>query len=404
MAQFYLRPQWSITNPEEISTNMKHFLLESYKQGLLVYNQEIVYYLRKKLNKWQIEWKILETQLPQYGLRKCIANNNGEIYVSAAIGNLYHLELLPEEVKINSLYNNHENSIDFVILKGIKDECLIQLTTNHCLKAIEMFKYHLYSSLEIPDSNTIVAHNTGPYLMVGTTKGRIHFLNYTNIKEPFEITSIETDKSHPIGSLQLMDQYGVYRSIYYNFYLLKTDFTNQSFYEITDFEHITEKMGICQYFLAENNYIFMFINRNSRTELPHCEIMLCYQWLPLQKSIKRLEYELPHIYRDIGEIIATTKNIVEFFAVRLESNILDYLNFKMDSNELVIVHSVQTHHLCNINGITSSKNLLTWGVDGTYIHYRSHKKSPKAYGICQILQIKYRPRVVQKVLDCFNGK
>ncbi|KAM7361472.1 uncharacterized protein ACRADG_012161 isoform 2-T2 [Cochliomyia hominivorax] len=404
VAQFYLRPQWSTMAFKEENTVLKSFYLESYKQGLLVYNIEILYFLRKKSNKWHLEWSLFKNSLPSQGLRKCVSNTNGELYASATLGNLYHLDATMDDVALKPLTCNHENSVDFVVPKGIKEECLILLTTNHCLKAIELCKFAIYSKFIIPEANTIVAHNVGPYIMVGTKTGKLHFLNYSNIQEPFEILCLETDKSHAIGSLQLMDQLAVYGTIYYDFYLIKTDFAQQSFHEITPFEHNKENLGILQYFLTENNQIFMFINHETSIELPHCHKMLCYQWQPLEETLKRLEYELPRLYRDVGELIVTMKNIVEFVAVRLESNILDYLNFRSDTNELWIVYSIQTPHLSNINGIVSSRNLLTWGVDGTYIHYRSHKKSPKTYGICQILQIKYRPRVVRKVLDCFNVK
>ncbi|XP_065372162.1 uncharacterized protein LOC135964037 [Calliphora vicina] len=404
VAQFYLKPQWSVSDPKEICSSFKYFLLESYKQGLLVYSNEIVYYLRKKLNKWQCEWKLLKVSMPELGLRKCLANNNGEIYASAAIGNLYHLEVLNEEVRMKPINVDQENSIDFVVLKGVKEECLIQLTTKGSLKALQMSCYKQYSKIEIANANTLVAHNVGPFVMVGCSTGKLYFINYLNIREPLEMACIETSQGYPLGSLQLMDKLAVYRTIYYDFYLVKADFYDSKFYEIGPFEHITEKVGICQYFLAENNVIFMFINRDSSSLLPHCNIMSCYQWLADCKNIKLLEYQLPYTYRDVGEVIGLLKNIVEFFAVRLESNIVDYLQFKMDTNELVIVYSLQTNHLSSINGIVGSRNLLTWGVDGTYIHYRSHKKSAKLYAICQILQIKYRPRVVKKVVDCFNAK
>ncbi|XP_037807368.1 uncharacterized protein LOC119600860 [Lucilia sericata] len=403
VAQFHLKPQWSVTDPLEMSTQFKSFYLECHKQGLLVYSNEIVYYLRKKLSKWHCEWKLSHNIMPQKGLRKCISNSNGEIYASAAIGNLYHIEAT-EEVKLNPVNVYHENSIDFVLLKGVKEECLIQLTTDHAIKALQMSRYAEYSKFVVPFANTLVAHNLGPFIMVGTSRGKIHFLNYSNIKEPFQLSSIDTHQGYAIGSLQLMDQLAVYRTIYYDFYLLKTDFTHNSFYEIGPFQHISENDGICQYFLGENNRIFMFINRDSQIKLPHCNTLSCYHWLPESKKLNILEYQLPHTYRDVGEVTVPTKNIVEFFAIRLESNVMDYLQYKTDTNVLVLVHSIQTHHLSSINGIISSRNLLTWGVDGTYIHYRSHKKSPKPYGICQILQIKYRPRVVQKVLDCFNVK
>lgn len=405
MAQFSMKTQWSIMDPNEIQQSLRPFMIEYYRQGVIVYCGECAYYLRRKHNRMACVWKLFSNQLPQSVLSKCIANGgNGEIYCSSEFGNLYHMEVLSDNVSFNAILANNENNLDFVILNGSREDYLILLTTKHTLKAMDMSRYLVYSTFEIPDANAIFAHNASPSVIVGTTTGLLHFINYNNIREPEETSRMATEHNYPIVSVQLKDVLGVYRTVYNHFYLVQTDSNREKCYEICPIVNLNEKEGICKYFLADNNYIFIFVNQKTELVLPHCNALWCFQWLPVRSEIRRQDYQLPEIYRDVSAAVENQKDVFEFYAVRLESNIIDCLQLNRNESELSLVYRIQTVHLSNICGIVGSSNLMTWGVDGTYVHYRSHKKSSKPYGMCQVLQIKYRPRVVQKVVTCSNAK
>ncbi|XP_073845089.1 uncharacterized protein [Musca autumnalis] len=402
VAQFFLKPQWSLPASEETNPMPKQYLLCSHKQGLLVHCIEAIYHIRKKNNMWATEWQI--NNLVDKGIFKSISNGNGDIFVAAAVGNLYQIDTNGDQPDLHDVNTFNQNCIDFVIMKAVKEECLLQLTYGNKLRALDMGKLKVYSELGIPDANTIVGHNVGPYVIVGTNTGKLHFLNYANVLEPQEVGVIETDNGYAVGAIQLLDDMALYHNIYYDFYLVKADFVQNKFFEMAPIIQIPETINVCKFFLVDDQRSLIFINRDTDLQLPQSRELWSLLWNFKKKEIIRCEYKLPHAYRDVSDMMLSMKNIIEFFAVRLDTVIVDIFNLNAKTNELVLLTSISTHHLCSVNGISGSRNFLTWGMDGTYIHFRSHKKSPKPYAIGQMLQIKYRPRVVKKVLESFNGK
>ncbi|XP_019892935.1 uncharacterized protein LOC101891652 [Musca domestica] len=402
IAQFFLKPQWSIEPGDETTPVPKPYQVCSHRQGLLVYSSNAVYHIKKKINVWTTEWLI--TDPLNEGIFKIISNTNGDIFASAHVGNLYQIDTSTDQPELQDFYTFNQNAYDFVILKAVKEECLLQLTHGSTLRALEMGKINIFSELEIPNANTMADHNVGPYVIVGTTMGKLHFINYGNVQEPQEVGTIETENGYAVAGIQLVDDLALYHNIYYEFYLVKADFLENKFFEMAPLVKIPEAINVCKFFLGEYQRCFIFINRDDDLKLPHARELWTFSWNLKKREIKRHDYELPHAYRDITDSTVPMKDIVEFFGVRLESGTVDILNLKPKTNELLLVASVQTNHLCDINGISGSRYLLTWGMDGTYIHFRSHKKSTKPYAIGQMLQIKYRPRVVKKVMESLNAK
>lgn len=397
-----MKPQWSVGTSKHSNATPKKFCLCSHKQGLLVYCKDAIYYIRKRNNSWANEW-YLSTVAPG-GIFKMVSNAGGEVYATGAVGNIYHLESLGDSSSLNEFYTFNKNSIDFIVLKGIREECLIQLTTTCSLRAVDMDHIHIYSEITIPDANTIAAHNTAPYVVVGTTTGKLHFINYVDIREPKEVGSIQTENGFALGAIKFLENLAVYRNIYFDFLLVYADFAHSKFYELAPIVHIPDDIQVCHHFLGENNSVYIFLSREKDIQLPHATELWSFVWHPKKNEVTRREYRLLHTYRDVTIMAVPMKDTVEFIAARLESNVIDILHMVTSSQELILVSSLHTKHLCNINGIVGSRNLLTWAVDATVIHFRSHKKSQRAYAINQMLQIKYRPRVVKKVLDCFNAK
>ena len=396
--------QWSVTGSHESSHGMRLFQITNHRQGLIVYCSDSVYYLRRKGTRLNCTWKIFKNQLPPGDLCKCIMNGNGEVYCAEELGNLYHMEMLSDNVTFNTIHGENERNLDFIILKGIKEECIVMLTEKCTLKAVEMSRFLVYSIYHIPHASALYAHNVSPCIMVGTTTGMLHFINYTDVREPVEVCNIETIHNYPIMSLQFLDLLGIYRTAYNHFHLVKTDIAREHCYEIALIEHLDENIGICDYFMGDFNCIYMFINKNTDIILPHTNELWYFQWVPEKNKMKRLNYELPVIYRDVACPLDHNKTVTEFFAISLESNIIDCLHLRTDVEEFQLMQRIQTVHLSNITGIMNIRNLMTWGVDGIFLHFRSHRKSPKLYGICQVLQMKYRPKVVKKVNASYIGK
>ncbi|XP_061389538.1 uncharacterized protein LOC133324712 [Musca vetustissima] len=399
VGQFFLKPQWSVDNTEDAP---KQYQLSSHKQGLLVHCKDAIYYIKKKINVWTAEWIV--NDFLNIEIFKIISNINGDIFASGDLGNLYQFDTSNDQPVLTDLYTFNQNCIDFVILKAVKEECLVQLTYGNRLRAVEMDKINIYSELEIPDANTIVGHNVEPYVVVGTSTGKLHFLNYANVSEPQEVGVIETDNGYALAGIQLLDDVALYHNIYYDFYLVKADFQQNKFFEMAPLIKVPEAINVSKFFLSDGHRALMFVNRDEELKIPHARELWCFSWNLKKKEIIRHDYELPHAYRDISDVLVPAKDIVEFMGVRLESCIIDILNLNSKTNELLLLSSMQTPHLCNIIGISGARNLLTWGIDGTYVHFRTHKKSTKPYAIGQMLQNKYHPRVVQKVMESLNSK
>ncbi|XP_013105013.2 cilia- and flagella-associated protein 43 [Stomoxys calcitrans] len=400
IAQFFLKPQWSLDIVNDSNTVPKQFYICGHKQGLLVNCKDAVYYIRKKANFWLSEWQI--NDLPSSGLFKVISNIGGDIYASGPMGNLYQVEMAMDKATLVEFHMSHESVIDLVVIKTENKEFLLLLTSDNKLRALDLQHPILYSELEIPYGCAIAANNTDPYISVGTTTGTLHFLNYDNIGEPREVGVSETNNAHPLVSLQLLDSLALYRTIYDGFYLVHADFLKNKFYEMAHLVETPKDISVCKYFLGEESGAFVFVNRNKDIPLPHACEMWEFSVNRKRKDVTRQDYQLPHTYRDVTEVKVIGKDVMEFFAVRMDSSIIDIFNLKTNANELILTASIRTNHWCNISGIAKSTNLLTWGLDGTFIHHCSHKESQRPYGISEILQIKYQPSVVKKVVECSN--
>ncbi|XP_075168197.1 uncharacterized protein LOC142240373 [Haematobia irritans] len=402
IAQFYLKPQWSLNTLENSKAIAKQHKLCSHKQGLLVSCLEVIYYLRKKNNFWLIEWQV--QQLPLGGISKIVSNIGGDIFASDVIGNFYQLDVTTDNPSLTEVHMCHQNAIDFVVPNGIKEKCLLQLTKNGKLRALEMDCNRLYSEVEIPQASAICHHNKDPYVGVGTSEGRIHFLSYTNAAEPKVEAIVATDNASFIVSLLWMDNLVLYRNINDGFYLVHADFNNHKFYELALLEQIPDEVNVCKFFLGEENRACIFINRDENLKLPYANELWEYPINRKKKQVIQSNYELPHDYRSVSDMVISKKQILEFYAVRLGDSLIDILHLKIDTNELILLSSIRTNHWCNISGISGPKNLLTWGIYGTFIHHRSHKKSQKEFGVSEMMQINYQQGVVTKVMECYDKK
>lgn len=407
LTSFDLKKQWSLFGDSSLQDKVSEaYAIYAYKQGLLVLSTKLCYYICPKAKIWTTEWKVAIQSLDICTLA---LTPDGDIYAASTIGNLFHIEVNEEnQTSIKSIYDINALGDSFVILNGLKDECIIHLLRSNHVRVVEPAHGRILSTLYISDASSIKEHDQLPWLAVGTTTGKIHIINYERLRYPEELSSLQSDPDMMVQSIEFLNHTLLYHDNYLSFYLLDMDLTTGFLTRIGRVIHLRNPITLVGYFLAENNCAMLFLKREPITNelpIPMAKELWCYQWKPNSNVSTRYELNLPNVYRDLSRSPMHQKNIEEYYAVQIFSNTIDYLRYYTETNELHFLQSFRTHHICHVNGIAMSRNITTWGVDSCVTHMRFHKKAPgKVYAVSQCLHVKYRALMIDKAMECYNFK
>uniref|UniRef100_A0A1A9WH40 Cilia- and flagella-associated protein 43 n=1 Tax=Glossina brevipalpis TaxID=37001 RepID=A0A1A9WH40_9MUSC len=402
-AHYYPKYRWSVPAEDTNVKQLQYYSIFPHKQGLMVISCNMCYYIRKK-QSWQMEWKV---NLSGQTIYRLVSNMNNELYAAGDLGNLYRLDEISENhYELNALEHFHWETIDFVVLRGIKEEAIIQVGKNGDLRLIDLQKQRILSIFNSPGAKYISSHNSAPYVIITTENSTLEFINYSNYNSPTLILSLPSDSGYPWEGIRWLENFAVIHDEFYDFYLFEIDFGNNVFRQLYKIETLQPEIRLLDYFLNEENYIFTFIQSdiNMNRDENSCNELWVYEWKHQSVRIQRYNYVLPHKYREAIKLGIFLRNAVQFAASRYQTVIVDILNFQTELKELSIVCTFGTNHLVNITGLSGARNIISWSLDGTYMHVRSHKKSKKIYAFSHYLQMKVAEQPVVKASECFTFK
>uniref|UniRef100_A0A1A9VVZ7 Cilia- and flagella-associated protein 43 n=1 Tax=Glossina austeni TaxID=7395 RepID=A0A1A9VVZ7_GLOAU len=377
-ANYYPKYRWSVPDEDTNTKELQYYSIFPHKQGLLVLSSAMCYYIRKK-QVWQMEWKVHLSGVTIYRL---VSNMNGEIYAAGHLGNLYRLEESSENnYELHPLEHFHWETIDFVVLRGTKEEAIVQVGRRGDLRLIDLQKQRILSVFSLPGARYISSHNSAPYIIIITEHSTLEFINYSNPNSPVLVHSLPSESGHRWEGVRWLENFAVIHDEFYEFYSFEIDFANNKFHQLFKIEKLLPETCLYDYFLSEDNSIFMFIQSDIVADQKEnsCNELWIYEWAQQGVRIERNNYTLPHQYRGATKLAIYLRNAVQFAASRYETVIIDILNFQTELKELSIVYSFATIHLASITGLSGARNIISWSLDATYLHLRVHKKAKKIY-------------------------
>uniref|UniRef100_A0A1B0C1E3 Cilia- and flagella-associated protein 43 n=1 Tax=Glossina palpalis gambiensis TaxID=67801 RepID=A0A1B0C1E3_9MUSC len=403
IANYYPKYRWSVPDEDINANELQYYSIFPHKQGLLVLSSAMCYYIRRK-QIWQMDWKV---NLLGETIYRLVSNMHGEIYAAGHLGNLYRLEESSENnYVLNPLEHFHWETVDFVVLRGTKEEAIVQVGKRGDLRLIDLQKQRILSVFSLPGAKYISSHNTAPYIVISTKHSTLEFINYSNINSPILVHSLPSESGHRWEGVRWLENFAVIHDEFYEFYLFEIDFGNNKFDQLYKIEKLLAENRLYDYFLSEDNYIFMFIQSDIDGDQKEssCNELWIYEWGQHSVRIERNNYNLPHQYRGATKLAIYLRNAVQFAASRYKTVIIDILNFQTELKELSIVYSFATTHLASITGLSGARNIISWSLDATYLHLRVHPKAKKMYSCSHCVQTKVAEQPVVKTSECFTFK
>ncbi|XP_037892462.1 uncharacterized protein LOC119639250 [Glossina fuscipes] len=403
IANYYPKYRWSVPDEDINANELQYYSIFPHKQGLLVLSSAMCYYIRRK-QIWQMDWKV---NLLGETIYRLVSNMHGEIYAAGHLGNLYRLEESSENnYELNPLEHFHWETVDFVVLRGTKEEAIVQVGKRGDLRLIDLQKQRILSVFSLPGAKYISSHNTAPYIIISTKHSTLEFINYSNINSPILVHSLMSESGHRWEGVRWLENFAVIHDEFYVFYLFEIDFGNNKFDQLYKIEKLLAENRLYDYFLSEDNYIFMFIQSDIDGDQKEssCNELWIYEWGQHSVRIERNNYNLPHQYRGATKLAIYLRNAVQFAASRYKTVIIDILNFQTELKELSIVYSFATTHLASITGLSGARNIISWSLDATYLHLRVHPKAKKMYSCSHCVQTKVAEQPVVKTSECFTFK
>uniref|UniRef100_A0A1A9Z3T9 Cilia- and flagella-associated protein 43 n=1 Tax=Glossina pallidipes TaxID=7398 RepID=A0A1A9Z3T9_GLOPL len=334
-ANYYPKYRWSVPEEDTDTKELRYYSIFSHKQGLLVLSSAMCYYIRKK-QIWQMEWKV---HLSGETLYRLVSNMNGEIYAAGHLANLYRLEESSENnYELHPLKHFHWETIDFVVLRGTKEEAIVQVGRRGDLHLIDLQKQRILSVFSLPGAKYISSHNSAPYIIITTVHCTLEFINYSNLSSPILVHSLPSESGHRWEGVRWLENFAVIHDEFYEFYLFEIDFVNNKFHQLYKIEKLLPETRLYDYCLNEDNYIFMFIQSDIEADQKEssCNELWTYEWAQQSVRIERNNYTLPHQYRGATKLAIYLRSAVQFAASRYKTVIIDILSFQTELKEYLV--------------------------------------------------------------------
>ncbi|XP_030374195.1 uncharacterized protein LOC115623795 [Scaptodrosophila lebanonensis] len=403
IACFLIKQRWAPASAEfeELDQHPRAHGLTAHKMGFLLYNSSTAYYLKRRTGQFAIEWKIDELIS---NINMFVSNSNGELYAERELGSIYHVHVTETEGRLEQVVKTGVPIKLFRQMHGLKEECIVLLHDDG-VSILDLMRNIIASDIHIPRTSYMYAHHVMPYVVVSTFDARLILLQYERASQGSIVFDLQCD-TPAILSLAYFDSCVVFKDELKIFHIVSVEYRPAKMSHLYSFQddQIVKHVFVHSYRLLEGNRLMVFIARDKHIKKPgHAEELWLYQWTR-DNRLRRREYILPHTYAFTYLPLPTGRWVqIEFFGAIAESTAFDHL-ILTDHNELHLLATIKTPHFGYITGLGMTKNLLSWGVDGIIIHFRTHKRSRKPFMISRFLKVLFAPINVLRAREIYNSK